>query len=206
MHDDDYYLKFETGFSKHGDEPNVLDFSVTLRKYSVSDDGGGTVLAGLNGFLVQPGHLPERDDQWYFAVFDMRSGHSMEAFRVLADERKLLEKAIKPSASWDDCGAVAHLERVWVDPSLRGRGVALRLMREAQHVLGRYGLLVILKAHPDGDDVSDAECLKLATYYQSDKQLGFAPVSKRKHPGWLLAVWHEPVVRAGDLAFFYEDD
>ena len=79
-------------------------------------------------------------------------------------------------------------------------------MREARHVLGRYGLLVILKAHPDGEDVSDADCLKLAKYYQSHKQLGFVPVSKRKHPGWLLAVWHEPVVRAADLASFYEDD
>lgn len=79
-------------------------------------------------------------------------------------------------------------------------------MREARHVLGRYGLLVILKAHPDGEDVSDADCLKLAKYYQSHKQLGFVPVSKRTHPGWLLAVWHEPVVRAADLASFYEDD
>lgn len=126
----------------------------------------------------------------------------MEAFHVLAGERELLEKAMNPSVSWGDCNAVAHLERAWVDPSLRSRGVALRLMREAQHVLGRYGLLVILKDHPDGKGISDADCVKLATYYQSDKQLGFIPVSKRKYPGWLIAVWHEPVVHPQDEAFF----
>lgn len=58
MHEDDY-LKFESNFSKHGDEPNVLNFSVTLRRYSASDDEAGPVLARLNGFLVQPGYLPE---------------------------------------------------------------------------------------------------------------------------------------------------
>lgn len=204
MEDDDY-LKFESRFSKNGDEPNVLEFSVTLQRYFALDDVVGPVLASLKGFLVQPGYLPESGDEWYFDVFDMRSGHAMEAFHVLADGRRLIEKALKSKASTDGCDAVAHLERAWVDPSLRGRSIALRLMREAQHVLGRYGLLVILKAHPDGQNIADADCIKLAAYYQSDKQLGFVPVSKRKYPGWLIAVWDEPIVHAKDQAFFYEE-
>ncbi|WP_442780606.1 hypothetical protein [Ensifer sp. SL37] len=34
-----------------------------------------------------------------------------------------------------------------MNPSLRGHGIAHRLLREAQHVLGRPGLLVMVKAH-----------------------------------------------------------
>lgn len=75
----------------------------------------------------------------------------MEAFRVLVEERPLIQKALKSKVLLDEFSDVAHLDRMWVDPGLRGRGVGLRLMREAQHILGRYGLLVILKAHPDGE-------------------------------------------------------
>lgn len=81
----------------------------------------------------------------------------------------------------------------------------MRLMREAQHALGRYGLLVILKAHPDGDKVPNTALLKLAAYYQSDKQLRLKPVSKRKRPGCLVGSWEEPLVNADDTTFFYLD-
>ncbi|MGR9203990.1 hypothetical protein ACU8OG_08590 [Rhizobium leguminosarum] len=60
-------------------------------------------------------------------------------------------------------------------------------------------------AHPDGDKVPNTALLKLAAYYQSDKQLGFKPVSKRKRPGWLVGSWEEPVVNADDKTFFYLD-
>lgn len=160
---------------------------MTLIDEPAKDGDPVPILAKLTEFLVQPGYLPEGGDDWHFDIFDMRSGHAMEVFHILADQRPLWEKALKLPVALGACDCVAHLERVWVAPELRGQGVTLRLMREAQHVLGRPGLLVILKAHPDGKDVPDAACLKLAKYYQSDKRLGFAAVSKRKHPGWLVA-------------------
>ncbi len=205
MNDDDSFLMFETCFRKDGDAPDVLNFSIRLRRESFDKDVGGPTLAELKGFLIQPGYIPEPEDEWYFQVFDMRSRHAMTAFHVLADDRTLLEKALK-TPDMDYLGAVAHLERAWVQPSLRGRRVALRLMREAHQVLGRYGLLVVLKAHPDGEEVFDRDCLKLAAYYQSDKQLKLRAVSKKKYPGWLVAIWDEPIVNSNDQLYLYLDE
>ncbi|MCK3780189.1 GNAT family N-acetyltransferase [Ensifer sesbaniae] len=204
--DDSGYLAFDIRFRKCADEPHVLDWTVGLRRYrGDTQDEPGKVLASLTGFLAQPGYIPEYHDDWYFDVFDMRSQHAYQAFRVLVDDATLIEKALKVDSLSDEFGAIAHLDRMWVDPTVRGRGLGLRLMREAQHALGRYGLLVILKAHPDGNKVPNAALLRLAAYYQSDKQLGFKPVSKRKRPGWLVGSWHEPVVSEDDSTFFYLD-
>jgi GNAT superfamily N-acetyltransferase len=202
---DDSFLMFETVFRKHGDLPEVLNFSVQLRRYPFDSDIAGPMLAELKGFIAQPGYIPEPDDGWYFDVFDMRSQHAMNAFHVLADEHALLKKALD-TPDLDYLGAVAHLERVWVSEPMRGRCIALRLMREANQVLARNGLLVVLKAHPDGEKVPNAACLKLASYYQSDKRLGLRAVSKRKFPGWLVAIWEEPIVNTDDQLFLHEDD
>ena len=203
---DDSYLAFDTRFRKNGEEPSVLEWTVALRRYSTSSDEGSSPLASLVGFIIEPGYLPDSDDDGLFDVFDMRSQHAYNAFRVLVDDRPLIEKALEKRGSLDECAALAHLDRMWVDPSLRGRGIGLRLMREAQHVLGRYGLLVILKAHPNEEKVQKKEFLKFAKYYQSDKQLGLVPVSVTKRPGWLVGIWNEPVVHPEDAAFFYNDE
>lgn len=190
--DDDGYLAFDTRFRKCPDEPQVLDWTGGLRRYrGDTQDEPGKLLASLTGFLAQPGYVPEDHDDWYFDVFDMRNQHAYQAFRVLVDDASLIEKALKVDSLSDEFSAIAHLDRMWVDPTVRGRGrgLGLMLMREAQHPLGRYGLLVILKAHPDGDKVSNAALLRLSADYQSDKQLGFRPMSKCKRPGWLVGSW-----------------
>ncbi|WP_245279857.1 GNAT family N-acetyltransferase [Rhizobium leguminosarum] len=135
----------------------------------------------------------------------MRSQHAMQAFHILVDDAALVRKALKVDDLSEEFGAVAHLDRMWVDPAVRGRGLGLRLMREAQHALGRSGLLVVLKAHPDGDKVANTALLKLAAYYLSDKQLDFKAVSKSKRPGWLVGSWHEPLVNEDDSTFYYLD-
>ena len=110
----------------------------------------GRALAHLKGFIFQPGYLPEdNEDEGYFDVFDERSQHAAIGYRILVNDRELVAKALKMDAELDELSAVAHLERLWVNPSLRGHGIAHRLLREAQHVLGRPGLLVMVKAHPD---------------------------------------------------------
>lgn len=201
---DDGYLKFESIFSKNHDDRDVLEFSIELRRYIPSAEESISTVAALKGFLVQAGYLPEMDDEWYFEIFDMRSAHAMEAFGILTNAQQMLRRALKARMPLDECEAIAHLERVWVDPSHRGKGIALRLMREAQHVLGRAGLLVIMKGHPDGGEVSDSDCLRLSKYYQSDKRLGFVSVSKRRYPGWLVAVWEEPIAYDGDDVLLLE--
>ncbi|WP_368517310.1 GNAT family N-acetyltransferase [Rhizobium sp.] len=204
--DDGGCLAFDTRFRKCPDEPNILEWTVGLRRFrGDAQEDPGKLLASLTGFLAQPGYVPENEDDWYFDVFDMRSQHAYQAFQVLVEDAALIAKALKVGSLSEEFSAIAHLDRMWVDPSVRGRGLGLRLMREAQHSLGRWGLLVILKAHPDGDKVPNTSLLKLAAYYQSDEQLGFKPVSNRKRPGWLVGAWHEPLVNEKDMTFFYLD-
>ncbi|EJC80247.1 acetyltransferase (GNAT) family protein [Rhizobium leguminosarum bv. trifolii WSM2297] len=198
--DDESFLKVETIFSKHPEAPSVLDFSVVLRRYSADEDVPGPSLAHLKGFIFQPGYLPEdNEDEGYFDVFDERSHHAAIACRILVDDKPFLAKALKKEADLDELDAVAYLERLWVNPSLRGHGIALRLFREAQHVISRPGLLVMVKAHPDEFDRGSNQ--KLAAYYQSEKQLCFREISK-KHEGWLVAAWQDSVINKKDESFF----
>ena len=118
--DTDSYLAFDTRFRKNSDEPSVLEWTVALRRYSTSSDDGKALLASLVGFMAEPGYLPDTHDDWLFTVFDMRSQHAFDAFRILVDDRPLVEKALKEQESLDECAAVAHLDRIWVDPSLEG--------------------------------------------------------------------------------------
>ncbi len=196
---------FDTMFRKETDEPTVLNFDVTLRKYEEYGDVPGPVVASLSGFLFQPGYLPEEDDEGYFDVFDMRSGHAAEAYGLLVGETALIEKALKPDGVWfEGLGSVVYFERAWVHSGLRGRQITLRLFREAMHVLARPGLIVMVKAFPD-EKGTDASCRKLADYYRSDDRLKLRVLSSRKHPGWLVGVWEEPSVFEGDGSRLWGD-
>jgi hypothetical protein len=203
---DDCYFKIYTTLNKDTDEPTVIEFSVSLsrshRMYPGSRETNEPVLAQIQGILLQPEYLPNNGDEWYFNVFRRRGGEAMKAFQILADEKSLLEERLKSQTLIDDCDCVAYFESVWVDQSLRGQGLALRLMREAQHMLGRFGLIAMIKAHPDGEGVTDTDCVKLAKYYQSNRQLGFSALSETIHPGWLVSYWGEPVVNRGDEMLF----
>lgn len=129
-------------------------------------------------------------------------GEAMKAIQILADEKSRLEERLKSQTLIEDCDCVAYFESVWVDQSLRRQGLVLRLMREAHHMLGRFGLIAMIKAHPDGENVTDTDCVKLAKYYQSDKQLGFSALSETTHRGWLVSYWGKPVVNRADEVLF----
>ena len=189
---DDSHFKIETNFRNNPDEPKIFEFSVELRQYADSDDTDCLAIPGyLGGYMVQAGYLPRSDDDWYFDIFDMRSGHAMEAFHVLADERSLLGEALGPGGVVEQCTCVAHLEQISVHPSLNGHGIERRLIREAKRVLARPGLLVLMKAQPRGLTVSDAECARHAADYESDDELGFTAISQHRYPGWLAGLWDQ---------------
>jgi hypothetical protein len=205
---DDCYLKIYTTLNKDIDEPTVVEFSVSLcrshRMHPGSHETNEPTLARIQGVLVQPEYLPDHGDEWYCNVFTKRGGDAKTAFEILAEEKSLLEERLKSQTLIEDCDCVAYFESVWVDRLLRGQGLALRLMREAQHMLGRFGLIAMIKAHPDtdGENVTDTDCVKLARYYQSDKQLGFLALSETTHPGWLVSYWGKPVVNRADEVLF----
>lgn len=200
-------FRISTTFTKDGYYPSVLDFSVECKQ--AGDEHSlplpGAPVGTLSGFIVDNGHLPDEPEDWYFDVFDSRSGHAAEAFEILVEQRALIGKVLPGSQLLDTGSGVALLERAWVDPPHRGKGLTLRLMREALHVFGRYGLLVMLKAHPDGDNITSKQKLALAAYYASDTRLGLRHISKRKLPGWLVAHWGSPEASEGDKVFWLED-
>jgi ribosomal protein S18 acetylase RimI-like enzyme len=202
--DESGYYQFGTYIRKQLDATQALNFDVTLRRFPYDSDIPGPSVATLSGFLIQPGYIPDGDSD-IFDHFDMRSGHAAMAFHILTDDAALVDKALtKDRYALDDLGAVAYLERLWVHTGLRGRGIGQRLLREAQHVLSRSGLLVMVKAHPD-DGGEAADCIKLASYYQSESRLRLRTVSKRKHPGWLVGVWDDSACYPDDEPTFFEE-
>ncbi len=191
-------FEFETRLRKNPDDATVIEVAIKLDKIPEPGTQDRGQVALLQGFLLQVGDFPEADDDWCFSVFDMRSGQAAEAFEILANRTALVQEALKSFSAAAVCRSIFNIERVWVDPEFRGHGIALRLMREALHMLGRPGLLVIMKAHPDGKNVPAESCVKLASYYQKDKALKLSPLSDSLYPGWLVSLWNEPRPASGD--------
>lgn len=104
LEDDDSYLAIQIRFRKHPEEPDALDPSVELRRYPTSSDEPSPPPARLKGFLAQSGYLLDEDDDWYFAVFAMRSVHVVQALEILTSNRTLSKKALNPPTSLDERG------------------------------------------------------------------------------------------------------
>jgi GNAT superfamily N-acetyltransferase len=185
--------------------PDFRDFAIDCST-AQWDDGPPVPLetiGRLSGLFWDAGFLPDKHDKWDLSTFDQRDGHAEEAASVMISQRRLIEEVLTDSNLLFDGRAFLLLERVFVKPERRGKRLALRLMREAQHVFGRYGLLVMAKAHPDGLDISSEQISKLADYYTSDEQLGFTHLSQARFPGWIVAHWHSPQAADGD-DFYWE--
>jgi hypothetical protein len=198
-------FEISTIVTKVPNQPSVLNFEVNCREHDPEGDphaGRTEPIGWLTGFVADRGYLPESELDRYFDVFDMRSAHASEAFRILIEQRPKIMRALPHSDLAHIGSGVAMLERVWIAPELRGRRLALRLMREAGHLLGRHGLLVMLKAHPDGDDVSSDALISLAKYYQSDEWLSLKELSRRSLPGWLVSHWDGPDAAPGEELFW----
>lgn len=189
----------ETRFRRNGDIPAVMDFTTVLRKVTPDDDfldelDGkptllGPVVAYLTGFAYLPGYVPGADGYGNgdFDAFDCHSENAAEGYDLLVEERARIEKALGTPDALEMLDGVVFFERGFVRFEYRGRRLLLHLMREAMHILTMTNPLVLLKAHPDGRHVSDADCRRLAKYYQSDETLGLKAVGSRLHPGWLVA-------------------
>lgn len=189
----------ETRFRRNGDLPAVMDFTATLRKWRPEDDfldelDGkptllGPVVAYLTGFAYLPGYVSGEDGYGSgdFDAFDCHSANAAEGYELLVEERARIEKALGVPDLLETLTGVIFYERGFVAPEFRGKRLVLHLMREVKDILAMSGALILLKAHPDGRGITDADCRRLARYYQSDEALGLKPLASRKHPGWLVA-------------------
>ncbi len=126
-----------------------------------------------------------------FGIYDEWSQQCLQAYGIMRKRRALIKKQL-PHIDFGIINQVILLAKLWVEPVYRGQELGLRLMQEARHLFVRPQVFVILKAHPDGEKVTDADCLKLADYYCSSQLLGLKPLSKRVLPGCIVGNWWAP--------------
>lgn len=201
------YYDIRTEFSKESDTPVVQNFEVKCCKRIADNNESKIVLTigSLKGFVVRTEHLPTDIERggWLFDVFDERDNHSADAFEILTENLATVATALEIDDSQLDYSfGLLMLERALIHPDHRGKGMALRLMREAKQILNRFGLIVILKAHPDGDQISSEACIRLADYYCSDDALAFVHFSQETKPGWLIGKWDEFELSPDDGLFW----
>ncbi len=181
-------LAIQTIITRDYDKPDLMSFEVQCL------DGEGVTAGSLEGFVLDLGYFPDLDELDDVFFLDGRSAHALQAFEVLAANKGAVEQML-PST---EATTFIHLEEARVAKPYRGRGLALRLMREARFALHGYGRIVTLKAHPLEGEANAATQTKLANYYETDNRLGFQPINAVEHPGWLVAAWDERVTAGGD--------
>ncbi len=198
----DNVFSIQTTIWKNPDERRLTEVKVTCCPLN---DGGETDLASpiahLRGFILDIGYYPRARDEFAFEAFDMRSRHAFDTFRIITKRRPMIKRAL-PRTDVGMIGSFLHLERLEVGEEYRGQELGLRLLREARQTLARSGLLVVLKAHPDGKDTTPAHNIRLGRYYQSDPVCEFVPISDRSEPGWLVADWSDPGRQTKDEYFW----
>ena len=206
MHDETRF-EIKTEIRRHGEWPTRLVFRVSCTGQAstpVQEMGEGeeAEIASLEGFIYDAGCYPEVDEIDEDAFLDGSEGHAHKAFGVIAEDRSSVAVALGTTV--DELETLKdrfiYLIRAEVSDGFRGHGLALRLMREARAVLSSYGTMAILKAFPDGDEVTDEAQLRLAAYYQSDATSGFKIVSAEKHKGLMVACWDDNYLLAADAA------
>lgn len=185
-------LTIQTVITRDSEYPELMSFAVQCR------DEDGHTAASLAGFFLDLGYYPDPEELDAVFFLDGRSEHALEAFDVLAANKAAVEQLL-PST---DASSFIHLEEAKVSKPYRGRGIALRMMREARFVLRGYGRIATLKAHPLEGEANAVTQARLASYYQTDKRLAFQPINAADSPGWLVAAWDEPASTEGDGAYW----
>lgn len=180
----------------------VDDFTISCNRLDAeSYEEEEPAVASLSGMVHHHFGMPGISS---LDIYDERSGHSYEALMVMKNRRSMIKRRL-PLLDFDSIATIVLLERAWVSPSMRGHGLSLRMMREAMHLFARFDAFAILKAHPDGDEVSYDDCRRLARYYASDDYLKLTPISQRACPGWMVASWEDEATTFGDSAFWTSD-
>ena len=181
-------LTLQTLVKRDIEYPELMLFTIQCQ------DEHGKTAASLDGFFLDLGYYPDLDELDAVFFLDGRSAHALRAFEILAENKVAVEKMLSST----DVSAFIHLEEARVSEAYRGRGLALRMMREVRFVLRGFGRIVTLKAHPLEGEANAVTKTRLASYYQSDDRLAFKPINAAEHPGWLVAAWDEPAPASGD--------
>lgn len=185
-------LRFHGKINDDEDEFNAKEFELQCLICEVAESGSEPI-ATLNGFILEPGFYPKNDDDLGWEFLDSRSGHAGRALSILFNSPDLVDNILHEKAGTSEYRRFVYIERAWVDPAYRSKGLALRLMRETRHQFSEQGTLAILTAYPDGENITIEQRLKLAAYYLSDGPAGFKAISDIQYPGILMACWDNSV-------------
>ena len=189
-----YYISTKT---ERAESSVILDFCVNA---TIGIDTKETV-ASLSGFVVRPFIWLDTDN---FDDFDMRSGHAAGRYHMLTENRPEICSALNINEDdLDETSKIIFCEKAMINPEHRKRKLALRLLREAMFVFGDSLSIMALKAHPDGKNINDNDCRKLANYYCSDEHLLLKEVDRSKLAGWLVGKGLGIIFNESKDAFYY---
>ena len=178
------YCYFKTELKRNSEFPEVIRFRINAT-VDTDEIGGNETVASLKGFIVKT-FLWINSSEFHY--FDGISAHTSEGYDVLTEHSDKICSALNINSDLlDETSEIIFCETAKVDPQYRNKKLALRLLREAMFSLGSVSSLMILKAHPDGDNVDDKDCIKLAKYYCSDKYLKLTEIDRTNLAGWLVS-------------------
>ncbi len=107
------------------------------------------------------------------------------------------DQQLRPDLGLEVMGnRVGHVDRLWLNPAVRGRGLGLLVLQRCTQVIARDCAAVVIHPAPtEPDDMTDAECeagrRKLYAYW---RQAGFVPVPDDAEHLYLDPAW-APVMR-----------
>jgi len=199
---EDFFIS--THVHRDHDFPEMLSLLVTANYGEETDEPdcvGGHLIASLITTLTG---YPDED---HFGLFDSQSGHAVDAYEILTNEKQQarIRQLVGQHVQHEDPEAYLLISDIKVKPECRGNRLALRLMREAVSIFGYYDTLTILKAHPTtNDDTTDDEIRGLTDYYLTDPHLQFKELDREHYAGWLVTRDREPyfIENYGDESFY----
>lgn len=171
----------------------VMKFKITAFLETDEDELAvdGSPVAMLTGYLT--GFDFDAPLDW-FENFD-KDDDAAHAFEFLTTKTDMLAAAIGADSSIltieEMVESVAVIENIQVPLEWRGRGLGLRLLREAHVALGRNGLLTLVRCLPS-EQRPNREAHHLAGYLSSDPHMSFRIVDTEDRVPWLAFFWEGP--------------
>ena len=190
--DEDIGYYISTMVNRHPEYEEMLELLVTGTDEAASPSeerfsGTSGHEAYLKAYLMTISGLPKPR---HFRLFDVVNEDTYNAYEILrGNSKKILD--LLEIGDWEDDVWIENIlliDKIEAKKECRGRGMALRLMREVVGIFAKEGTLTILQAMPFGDEVNKGakDIRRLTDYYLSDSILGFKEIDAEQHPGWLV--------------------
>jgi GNAT superfamily N-acetyltransferase len=174
---------YDPSYRIYSDVRRQFDFpdALQIEVHASDDDDVAAGTASLSATLIYGLRVD---------VFDCLSQDLLYAYELLTTNKQRIEELNLAQGGYEGFEAHQYLiiDRLAVDEQARGKGLGLRLMREAVSIFGGEHTQVIVQAAPQGEDITKKQIRSLIEYYKSDKYLMFEEVDSKNQLGWLVAL------------------